>query len=215
LDPALDNPDKAADALDRWILTISPAGLPPLVLVDELDGMLARFDVRFFERLRGMLGYIALVVATRIEIDLIYKKLGLNSPFENRLQLEPLGLLESQAVEELVAWGRPPIDAREAALLPEWAGRHPFFLQLLGRHLVDARHHHGTVDDALMRFQFEAAARLREMWRELDEAEREALRQSVMGKPIWRNRLKQRGIATSEGAPFGRVLIEWLREFSD
>ncbi|HEY9419865.1 MAG TPA: metallophosphoesterase, partial [Thermoanaerobaculia bacterium] len=152
--------DEAADALKGWAQTTGRPGLPPLILVDEFDGMIPRFEPRFFERVRGMLGSIVLVVASRQEVDLICEQLGRTSPFLNRFELQWVGLLEPEVAEELVAWGR--FTASDADLMRRWAGWHPFYLQLLGRCLVEARRDGGDSMIALDRFRAEAAVRLRE-----------------------------------------------------
>ena len=207
-----DNADGAADALSRWAGQAAPVELPPVVLIDELDGMLERFEHRFFERLRGMLGRIILVVATREPIDLIYRELRRTSPWENWLELVQLGVLEETAATELIEQGTPILGPSEKALMVEWAGRHPFFVQLLGRYLVDATRSGDGTEMALDRFQTEADARLREVWRVLSEAERQRLRECCAGQRIDMRRLKARGLITEDGGPFGRVLMEWVRE---
>jgi Restriction endonuclease len=90
--------DSAADALAAWAAG-EPEGLAPVVLVDELDHLPGRFDVRFFERLRNLLGTIVLVVASRREVDTLYREQGLTSPFANRLRLLRLGLLDEQGLQ--------------------------------------------------------------------------------------------------------------------
>ncbi len=92
-----------------------------------------------------------------------------------------------------------------------WAGRNPYYLQLLGRHLVEARQQRRSTEAALEDFISEASARLRELWRMLDERDRDTLRASLAGTPMRRS-LRSRGLATEEGKPFGEVLVEWLRE---
>ena len=171
--------DAAADTLGRWA---ERSPLPPVLLVDEADGLFERFDVRFFERLRGMLGRVVLVLATRLEVDLIYRRLSHGSPFANRLELLPVGLLAPEPADAVIGWGVPVFGEGGAALMREWAGRHPFYLQLLGHHLVDAGRDGNTRDEALDQFRFEAAARLRDVWRGLDEAERRTMRDAGRGR---------------------------------
>jgi predicted phosphodiesterase len=137
--PAPDEPDGAADILSRWADAAGRPGLPPLILVDEMDGMLPRFEPRFFERLRGMLGRLVLVLASRREFDRICQELGRTSPFHNRLELQWLGLLEPEAAEELIRQGEGLLGPGDPERMRQWAGRHPFYLELLGRHLIDAR----------------------------------------------------------------------------
>lgn len=58
-------PDEAADQLAAWAAT---GGLPPPLIVDEAEALLQHLPHRFFERLRGMLGRLCLLLATRHEI---------------------------------------------------------------------------------------------------------------------------------------------------
>jgi len=187
-------------------------GLPPLILIDEFDGMVPRFDHRFLERLRGMLGRVVLVLSTRREVDLIYQDLSRSSPFHNKLELAVVGLLEPPAAEELIRWGDRLLGSKDAELLRRWAGRHPFYLQLLGKHLVDVRRQGEPVNRAIERFRMEASARLRELWGALGDKDRGSLAGVLEGKLVHRTSLRARGIVTAEGQPFGEILAEWLRE---
>ena len=45
-----------ADRLTTWIEAVSSSGLPPVVLVDEVESVVQTCDERFFERLRDLLG---------------------------------------------------------------------------------------------------------------------------------------------------------------
>src|SRR6185312_4703764 len=148
--------DPVAETLDRWAQAVGRPSLPPLLLIDEFDGMIPRFDCRFFERLRGMLGKIVLVVASRQDLDLICESIGRTSPFHNRLELNWVNLLEPKAAEEVIGWGNEELGPSDADLMRQWAGRHPFYLQLLGRHLIDARRDGEEISYALDAFRCEA-----------------------------------------------------------
>lgn len=156
----------------------------PLVLVDEIDGIVPRFEHRFLERLRGMLGRIAFVLSSRRELDLIYEELGRTSPFHNRLELMWVGLLDEAAAEALIASGAGILPGG-AELMRLWAGRHPFYLQLLGRCLQDAAGAGETRASALDRFRSEASIRLRELWRILGNRDRNGLFGIL--RPLWRS----------------------------
>ncbi len=205
--------DPAADALDRWVATVSQPGLPPLILVDETDCLVERFDYRFFERIRGMLGRLAWVFASRQELDVLFGRSGRGSPLANRLEIQWLALVGPEAADEIIGWGRGVLTTDDAALMRQWAGRHPFYLQLLGHHLFDAKHEGGTTEDALDRFRTEASARLRSLWNALEDRDRQALRDSPF-TPTRRHRLRTRGLVTREGNPFGDVLTQWMQEES-
>ncbi len=207
---AADAADAAADALAAWA-DAEPEGLAPVLLVDELDGLLARFDPRFFERLRNLLGKVVIVVASRREVATLYQDLGRTSPFDNRLRLLRLGLLDEAAAEEVLLSG-DDLDSDAMALMRRWAGRHPLYLQLLGHALVEAYRLGEDQNVALDRFRDEAERRLEELWRHLGEREREALRATIQGDPIESRGLIRRGLVDESGRPFGEVLAAWLRQ---
>jgi hypothetical protein len=203
--------DPAADALDRWVASVSQPGLPPVILVDETDCLIGRFDYRFFERIRGMLERLAWVFASRQELDALFEQTGRGSPLANRLEIQWLALVEPEAADEIIGWGQGVLTADDAAGMRQWAGRHPFYLQLLGHHLFYARHTGGTQSEALDRFRNEASARLRRVWNTLNDRDRQALRDSPV-TPAPRLRLRMRGLVTEEGRPFGDVLTRWMEE---
>ena len=207
-----DDPDAAADALARFAERSGTPGLKPLILVDEVDGIIPRFEHRFFERLRGMLDSISFLLASRRELDLIYEEIGRTSPFHNRLALHWIGLLEPEAAEEIISRGQPVFSPRDPEIMRDLAGRHPFYLQLLGHHLVDARRLGEPHEAAIDRFMTEAAARLRELWRTLTPTEQQALGDLLKGKRSQLRTLRVRGLVTDDGKAFGGVLLQWLKE---
>jgi len=210
-----ENADKAADALDRWISEVGRPSLPPLLLVDEFDAMASQFDQRFLERLRGMLGRVVFVLSTRQEVEGLYEHPNHTSPFYNRLELITVGLLEPAAAEQLMRWGDGLLEAGDVNLLRLWAGRHPFYLQLFGRHLVDARRNGDPIEGALDRFRTEASSRLRALWGVLGERERRSLVGTLEGRIVRQASLRARGIVTEEGLPFGEVLTDWLKDVEE
>ncbi|EDN66047.1 hypothetical protein BGP_1049 [Beggiatoa sp. PS] len=58
-------------------------------------------------------------------------------PFDNRLKIRYLGLLEPLAIEKIIKLGK--FNSEEAKQIKTWAGRHPYYLKLLAQHLQDAR----------------------------------------------------------------------------
>lgn len=201
------DPDFAADELSKWA---DAAALPPLILVDEAERLLAHLPHRFFERLRGMLGRVCLVLASRKEIGDIPREDRLTSPLLNRVELQRLGLLEDEGVNGILGLGAGLLTPDDAALMREWAGRHPFYLVLLGHYLWDARRHGESVDEALEEFQENAFQRLGEVWQTLSALERNLLSDAVfmhIHEPSIT--LKRRGLL-DDGYAFGRILKEWL-----
>lgn len=195
--------DGAADALARWA-NAKPD--PPLVLVDEGDTLIRQAPVRFFERLRGLVGQraIMLVMATRRDLATAFQDFQqTGSPFGNIMQTLRIALLEPHEADLLAARA-----GGYATLLRDWSGEHPYFLQLAGWHLERTF----DTDRALTAFRDEAYIRLKEIWAGLSFAERSALVDSLEGKPVPNFKLGRRGLQRADGRPFGRVLVEWWRD---
>ncbi|MEM9907230.1 MAG: LuxR C-terminal-related transcriptional regulator [Cyanobacteria bacterium P01_D01_bin.44] len=206
--------DTAANVLLRWAQDVALPNIPPVIIVDETDGLISRSEYRFFERLRAMLGQVLFVLASHQKLVEVFEEvMGKTSPFTNRLQELQLGLLEPNEAATIISWGTYIFQAKGAQLLQTWAGQHPFYLQLLGRYLVEACHEGQPFDDALDRFMNEAFSRLHSQWRVLSQREQEDLYEHIRtGQPVLRRSLRMRGMVTSQGEPFGQLLTEWLRE---
>lgn len=208
----VEDADRAADQLAVWAKRVGQPGLAPLLLLDEAEIFLRQFDYRFFERLRGLLDHVCLVVATHQPIDLIYSQLPNGSPFDNKLTIEYLGLLEAEAAEQLVQRSNGLLTAEAQTLLRTWAGRHPYYLQLLGQRLVAAQQAGEPYTNALDAAQQEAAARLRQLWKTLSTKELAALQQINTGQVNANSSLRLRGLVDEQGQLFGDVLANWLAE---
>nr|VFK65884.1 MAG: hypothetical protein BECKUNK1418G_GA0071005_107212 [Candidatus Kentron sp. UNK]VFK69635.1 MAG: hypothetical protein BECKUNK1418H_GA0071006_101712 [Candidatus Kentron sp. UNK] len=195
--PAPDDPDEAAEIIKEWAAART---LPPLVLLDEAPAFARGLPLRLFERLRGMLDELRLVVASPRDLDSLYQEQNQTSPFANRLRLLRLGLLEADAARQIAAWSRQP------DLLLHWAGRHPFYLQLLGSHLASAH----SSDEALADFRDEGCQQLRKVWRVLSPRERQILLDRWAGKPVSLESLRRRGLLTEKGEFFGEILRVFL-----
>jgi hypothetical protein len=207
--------EEAASTLDRWAQGVAPKGLPPLLLVDEVEAIVRRFAPRFFERMRAMLGRhsLVMVLSSARELDRVYKDIGVTSPWENLLMLERVGLLELDAAEEVIRWGAALLGEGGAQAMRTWAGRHPYFLQLLGYRLVQARRAGEAVAEAVERFQEDARPRVRRLWGMLEPREQQALRECVDGGiAVKQPNMRRRGVVTEQGQPFGEVLSAWVRE---
>ena len=198
---AAQDADAAAMQLDGWVRA-QGEGLAPLVLLDEADRLLKQ-DHRFWARVRGMLDRCCWVLATRAEIT----EQSPDSPLANQMHLVRLGLLDAAAAEALVMLGR--LGPSGEALLREWAGRHPFYVQLLGSCLHDAG---GDEMAALDRFQDVAGLRLREWWNALPARDQKALQNWALGEAATRPALRRRGFVNEKYQPFGRVLKDWLED---
>jgi len=210
----LDSPadaDGAADRLTQWIDSISASGIAPVVLVDEVESIVQSCDVRFFDRLRDLLDRIRLVFSSRDAPDEVFSRNHKASPITNRMEVAWVGLLEPEGVDATVRLGAGRLGAGDADLMRLWCGGHSFFLQLLGSLLVDARERGTSPDEALSELQQQSPIHLRHLWRTVRDPERQALSDASRGLPSHVGVLKQRGLITEAGQPFGEIFAWWLR----
>jgi len=209
---APNNPDPAANVLQQWAVeTATATGLLPLLLIDEAENFLENLPRRFFERVRGMLQEKQLVIifATSREMNRIFADMDKTSPLS--LRLLHLDLLEVSSRDSIIARGN--FTPQQVELIQTWAGCHPFYLQLLGQCLIDARQNGANDEVALRNFQTNAAARFNKLWKNLTEEERQSLQAACQSEQkIQRRSLKERGLVTEDGQLFGKVLQEWLLE---
>ncbi|MEN9865808.1 MAG: hypothetical protein RL748_1398, partial [Pseudomonadota bacterium] len=168
-----DEAEAAANALAIWAEQC--IALPPLILLDEAEAMLGQLPHRFFERLRGLIGRrkLCLVLTTAQPVDQVFKEVGRTSPFANILEAKSLGLLAQSAAEQMMMLGDAMFDDSHRALMRTWAGRHPFFLTLCGRHIWNACRNGVAHEQMMDELCFEAAGQFRQLWLTLNEKERQ------------------------------------------
>lgn len=132
--------DQAANELMRWadLTAAQHRQRKPLILVDECERIFEHCPPRFWERVRGGLERILWIFSSRQALDTVYQKYYQDtSPLHNQLKTVVLGLLEENAAEQLIQRGN--FSSQQQVLLREWAGRHPFYLQLLAQELDTRR----------------------------------------------------------------------------
>ena len=136
--------DNAADILVQWaekqFLEKPPSGKQrkPVILVDECEAIIQQCPHRFWERVRGALGQIIWVFSSKQPLDSLYKHYHhQGSPFENQLKTQWLGLLDADAANAMIKKGHFTLE--QQALLEQWAGCHPFYLQSFADRLWQAK----------------------------------------------------------------------------
>jgi hypothetical protein len=210
----LDSPpdaDGAADRLTAWIDAVSSSGIPPVVLVDEVESVVQSCDVRFFDRLRDLLGRVCVVFSSREAPDEVFSQNNKTSPITNRIEAARVGLLEPGGADATIRLGSEYLGPGDADLMRHWCGSHSFFLQLFGGFLVEARRAGTSPDRALEELKAQAPAHFRQLWKTLGIAGQQALRDAAHGVPSGSVGLKQRGLLTEDGRPFGELFAAWLR----
>ncbi|MFO0757143.1 MAG: XRE family transcriptional regulator [Byssovorax sp.] len=214
-------PSVAADALVAWVKARLRRGRP-LIVIDDFDKLAVHLPASFFDRLHGIAGshQACFVLATRTHIsELRASPEGTISTSAASLVALfwplPLPLLDLDAAEALIerAEGWTCLDGPE--LLRRWAGRHPFFIHLLGHHLTRAQRLNKPSAGAVEDFYLEAQPFLEKLWRRLGHAEQAYLLEEEISFPHRPSaRLIRRGLLTEDKAHFGGVLTRWLSEMT-
>ena len=119
------------------------------MLVDEVESVVQSCDVRFFDRLRDLLGRICVVFSSREAPDEVFSRNNKASPITNRMEEAWIGLLEPGGAEATIRLGSEQLGPGDADLMRRWCGSHSFFLQLFGSFLVEARRMEASPDQAL------------------------------------------------------------------
>jgi hypothetical protein len=154
---------------------------------------------------------MCLVFCSREAPDAVFASHNKTSPVTNRMEVAWVGLPEPDGAEATVRLGAEMLGHGDAELMHRWCGRHSFFLQLLGAFLVEARRRRASPDDALTELMSQSPMHSRLLWKTLTSAEQQSLRDAAKGLPASIELLKQRGLATSDGRPFGELFAVWLR----
>lgn len=207
LDQACHDPDRAAAALNTWA---ERQPKPPLLLLDEAELFISRYPAVFWVRMRASVqqGRLLFVFAGHKPLSEIYRASHAgDSPFDNTVIQEHLGLLDDKAARALIAKGG--FHAAQQQQMRAWAGNHPFFLQVFGHELYAARrqssqHLSDTVNE-------KAKKHLQRLWDSCNETEQAALLALARGEAHnGLASLRLSGLTTPDNRLFGDVWRAWL-----
>lgn len=188
-----------------------------IVFIDEFERIGDRLEV--FQdwgedwRAKASAGYFTLVIASKRPISESYQSLGLTSPFGNIFAETTLGPFTQEEWHALVQHGfaatsRALSDA-DLALIDELAAGLPFYTQMAASLLWQYGDHAQTKKA----FALQAEPRIRELWDNLYEEERIAIRHAA-GIPGARppstkvfDTLLRHGLLLADGSPFPGFLL--------
>lgn len=175
----------------RLLRRIDRVGLTVVIMLDEFESLAANgaFEPSFYGELRSLAGEMGIVYITasrRSLYDLTYQHADtLSSPFFNIFTEELLHLMPAAEAElllhELSAMPEQrPFTTEQIRELVDLAGPHPFFLQVAGAYLNEARQdglvQNGVPKKVKQRFAMEAEDHFRYLWRQLSGSEQTLLR---------------------------------------
>ena len=215
----------------RLMRHIERAGVTVVIMLDEFESLAANADFNhgFYGELRSLAGELGVVYITASKgslYDLTYQNANtLSSPFFNIFSEETLSLLTlSDATTLLQALSTLPHDEpftpEQIDFLIDLAGPHPFFLQVAGSYLYNARQEdHAIVhvpDLVERRFVAEAEDHFRYWWQQLSPSEQSALfhLEREAPDPIVLRQLREkvlvRQVVDDRWQPFSRAFAEFL-----
>ncbi|HEY9611148.1 hypothetical protein [Allocoleopsis sp.] len=151
-------------AIDAW----KSQNVLPVLCLDKFEELLENpkeFDNGFYDNLRSLMdrNALMLVMASHKRLDIYSRQHKLTSSFFNLGSVLALGGLTEAEAMDLVRLPKTTVSGEEAALREEkqklaieWAGRHPYLLQLAGRCLWEARQLDRDADWARKQFEQEA-----------------------------------------------------------
>ncbi len=223
----------------RLLRRVERAGLRVVMMLDEFESLAtnAAFDASFYGELRSLAGELGVTYITTSKqglYDLTYQYADtLSSPFFNIFSEERLNLLPRDEAAGLLMMlsgkARPDEHGQEGHTTPfttaqldfciHHAGRHPFFLQVIGSHLYADRTK--PITDAelearvLRRFLAEAEDHYRYLWRQLGEISQSALRHLHTADADVRRLLQEKALieVTAEGhiRPFSHSFADFIQ----
>jgi hypothetical protein len=187
------SPYAGEDRLLKLLEDIQSAGFYLVLLMDAFDQVTSNpeFDARFFSFLRSLAGVnnlISYVTATRKSLHLVCHSAEVaGSPFFNSFLPCALGAFTPAEARALIAspaeQAHYPFTPAEIEWIFEQAGPHPFFLQVACRHLFTEKSRQAPSTIPLIHVQRliyeELLPHFDHLWGELEENEREQLRQEM------------------------------------
>lgn len=212
------NPFEVEDGLQELV----DRGYRLIVMFDEFEAISRRLE-QFQDwgedwRSKASAGLLTMVIFSKRLLSEIYQPLGLTSPFGNIFSTTILGALEEDSWHSLVQNGfnppQPPFERGELRLdwIDNLAGGLPFYVQMAAAMLWQ----YGDFEQARKEFVFQGTPRFRELWKDLTESERQALRYAAgisglaMPSSGMIDMLQRHGLLRSDGRLFSSAFAKFI-----
>ncbi|MFL9458220.1 CHAT domain-containing protein [Tolypothrix bouteillei VB521301_2] len=206
-------------AVEDGLVELREQGYRLIVMLDEMERIGARLE-QFHNwgedwRAKASDGLFALVIAGTRPLSEVYSKLNLTSPFSNIFSTTILGALEEEAWQQLVQDGfaLKTLDVKSLQWIDNLAGGLPYYIQMAAAMLWQFN----NLEQAREEFIFQASSRFTELWHDLTERERYALRfaSGVVGitapTQAITNTLLRYGLLRTDGRLFSSAFAEFVR----
>ncbi len=190
-----------------------------IILLDEFEAIASKKDrLELFQgwgedwRSKASAGLLTMVIASKRPVNEVYETLSLGSPFANIFSTTILGALEEEAWQSIIQKGFLPNSA-VLQWVDELAGGLPYYVQMAGAMLWQNRNQ----EIAKNEFNFQAKPRFEELWKDLTEVERLALRYELgegnlpISDRAIVDRLQRHGLLRRNGGLFSSVFAEFVK----
>jgi hypothetical protein len=212
-----DNQD--AYAVEDGLQALKDQGYRLVVMLDEFEAVGRRLEI--FQdwgedwRAKACAQLFTLVVASKRPIQEVYQQLHLTSPFGNIFSTTILGALEEESWQQLVrdGLGNEGVSRKTLQWIDALAGGFPFYVQMAASLLWQC----GNLEEAEQEFCFQATARFEELWQNLNETERTAIKYagSVPGltapASAMTERLQRNGLLQPNEQLFSNAFARYVR----
>jgi tRNA A-37 threonylcarbamoyl transferase component Bud32 len=214
----------------RLLRRVRDAGYRMILILDEFEALAQspNFEPDFYGEMRSLAGEVGVVYLTaskRSLYDLTYRHATtLSSPFFNIFSELSLGLMSQEEARQILQHlssmeEGDGFDAREIDLALEWAGPHPFFVQLAGYHLWELGAGQDTLspegpETAYRRFLAEVEDHYHYLWAQMGETERVGILHADLAPEDVRRGLQRRGVLRPAGGtwvPFSSPFADFAR----
>ncbi|MDJ0582845.1 serine protease [Crocosphaera sp.] len=188
-----------------------------IIMLDEFEAISRRLE-QFQDwgedwRSKACAGLLTMVIFSKRPVSELYQTLSLTSPFANIFSTTILGALEKKAWHKLVEDGFNK-DFAPLSWIDELAGGLPYYVQMAASLWWQYR----DDEQAKKEFIFQATPRFQELWKDLTEVERHALRYAagVSGLAVPNiaiiDMLKRHGLLRQEGGLFSSVFADFIKK---
>ncbi|MGK7938719.1 MAG: trypsin-like peptidase domain-containing protein [Crocosphaera sp.] len=207
-----DDPFEIEDSLQELV----DQGDRLIIMLDEFEAISRRLEA-FHDwgedwRSKASAGLLTMVIFSKRPVSELYQILSLTSPFANIFSTTILGALEVEAWHNLVENGFNH-DVAPLSWIDELAGGLPYYVQMAASLWWQYRDN----ERATKEFIFQATPRFQELWKDLTEVERHALRYHAevpgLGVPSAAiiDILKRHGLLRQEGGLFSSAFAECIK----
>lgn len=217
--PWLKEDNQDGFALEDGLQALVDEGYRLIILLDEFEAIASKKErLELFQdwgedwRSKASAGLLTMVIASKRPLYEVYKTLGLSSPFDNLFSTTILGALEAEAWQGIIQKGFSP-DTGILKWVDELAGGLPYYVQMTGAMLWQDENQEVAKNE----FIFQSQPRFEELWRDLTEVERLALRYELGGRNLPSpdraivDRLKRHGLLRKNGGLFSSVFAEFVK----